>query len=284
MGLSTIMYRRLGHPSGFTLIELLVVIAIIALLIAILLPALSGARCEGQKTKCLANMRGLGQAFGTYSIEDPGGYTTPVHPQAERRWLYDGEYEYGGATGLGVFADPDFLARNRILNTYVYGTAEVAPTDLFQCPTDEGVSAAPVNFEPFFVNGDGAGKPVHEGTGTSYRLNNHINFLGFSPFSSSFYGPYLRPQTRVPSVSDTVLLEETVAEVAKWNDESFSTKGWHCKVNRFNVLFVDGHASVIFLQGQRDLSAQYPNYWILRGEGWRMDCYPADPVQDLAEP
>lgn len=265
---------------GFTLLELLVVIAIIAVLISILLPVLSNARAEGQKTKCLTNLRSLGQALATYSIDDASGYTAPVHPRAEYDWYFDGEYEYGGRTGLGVFADPDFREENRILNRYIFGFANNVPKELYECPTDQGVKNAPVNFENFFITGEGRDKPVSEGTGTSYRLNNHIDFLGRTPYTQYFYGPYLRPRTRVPNTSETVLLEETVAEVAKWNAPDYVTNGWHRKVNKFNVTFVDGHASVIHLAGQSDLSGTYPDYWVLRGDGWRMDCWPEPPVLD----
>jgi len=68
---------------GFTLIELLVVVSIIALLIGILLPALSNARTTAKRIRCATNLRSIAQAALTYEVDEtrlPAHAGEPDHP------------------------------------------------------------------------------------------------------------------------------------------------------------------------------------------------------------
>ena len=78
-----LLAHKQANPRGFTLIELLVGIAIIAILAAVLLPALNSARERGRAASCINNLKQFGLAFDVYTDASDDFY--PNYPWGRNR-------------------------------------------------------------------------------------------------------------------------------------------------------------------------------------------------------
>lgn len=105
------------RSAAFTLVELLVVMGVIALLVSILLPALTGARRAAQAVQCAANIRQICNAMFDYASSNRGRFppNIPVFGGSKSQNWYDDErigrlvgahVSPGGVSGGGVLVCP----------------------------------------------------------------------------------------------------------------------------------------------------------------------------------
>ena len=169
--------------KSFTLIELLVVIAIIAILAAMLLPALQQARARAMSTQCVGNLKQLGVSAAQYMDDHDGFWPSDKGSYKSWPWaMWVGKYVGGGAQGVD----------KKDLYTTFRSWATKADYKMLQCPS----------------------LPVHTGQsyiqtyGSQYNYNEpprYLAALGFYLKSGSFSIGYKGTSSKLADkVSDAV--------------------------------------------------------------------------------
>ena len=231
--------------KAFTLIELLVVISIIALLVAILLPALRMAREAAQSAVCLSNMRQIGLAQPIYAQENNAwlpvgsGYAPSAYAHlAAPTWARV------AAHTLGIRYIPEQGGFPGYNEPRSYGD-KVRDNSIFQCPVDNFGNGWGGRNATSYRHNSGSAYGYGYGVGDYYAVHYGVNSSQNKQWGRIREDDAKRPSNTFVIGESKDLSDPPVSNHFEYKSSQFGyvewAAAWHNKSG--NYLWGDGHAS-----------------------------------------